>query len=154
MNAVMLRRKEVIIFQLIEGEWRIYQETRPSLVQITACRLFGAKSSHNSMMASYQLGPCEQTSVKFESKFNNFQESEFENVCKMAIILSRPTLMEVLPYGTIHSFISIHRWDYVHMDHSGYELSQWESTLHCNVVFHWPRPYPEWFLHTGQVQGY
>ena len=28
-------------------------------------------------------------------------------------------------------------------NHSGYELSQWEATLHCNVVSHWLSPYSE-----------
>ena len=31
-------------------------------------------------------------------------------------------------------------------DHSVYGLSQWEKALLCNTFFHWPRPYPEWFL--------
>ena len=30
--------------------------------------------------------------------------------------------------------------------HSVYGLSQWEATLHCNVVSHWLSPYPEWSL--------
>ena len=30
--------------------------------------------------------------------------------------------------------------------YSGFELSQWETTLHCNVVSHWLSPYPEWSL--------
>ena len=36
-------------------------------------------------------------------------------------------------------------WDTKHIprDHSGYSLSQWETTLQCNVVSHWLRPYPE-----------
>ena len=36
-------------------------------------------------------------------------------------------------------------------DHSEYGLSQWETTLHCNVVCHWLSPYKEWSLinHTG-----
>ena len=36
--------------------------------------------------------------------------------------------------------------DFTHIlrDHAGYGLSQWETTLHCNVVSHWLRPYPEW----------
>ena len=28
--------------------------------------------------------------------------------------------------------------------HSGCGLSQWETTLHCNVISHWLSPYPEW----------
>ena len=30
--------------------------------------------------------------------------------------------------------------------HSGFGFSQWQTTLHCNVVFHWLSPYPEWSL--------
>ena len=33
-------------------------------------------------------------------------------------------------------------------DNSGYGLSKWEKTLHCNVVSHWLSPYPEWSLQT------
>ena len=31
-------------------------------------------------------------------------------------------------------------------DHFGYGLSQWEKTLHCNIISHWLCPYPllEW----------
>ena len=29
-------------------------------------------------------------------------------------------------------------------DHSGYGLSQWETTLQCKVVSHWLSPCPEW----------
>ena len=32
------------------------------------------------------------------------------------------------------------------MGHSGYGLSQWETTLQCNVVSHWLSPYAEWSL--------
>ena len=34
--------------------------------------------------------------------------------------------------------------------HSGYGLSQWKTTLHCNVVSHWLSPYrrSRWYLHT------
>ena len=28
---------------------------------------------------------------------------------------------------------------------SGYGLSQWETTLHCNVVSHWQSPFPGWY---------
>ena len=34
-------------------------------------------------------------------------------------------------------------------DHSGYGLSQWETTLQCNVVYHWLSPCPEWSLIPG-----
>ena len=32
------------------------------------------------------------------------------------------------------------------MYYSGYGLSQWETTLLCNVVSHWLSPYPDWLL--------
>ena len=31
-------------------------------------------------------------------------------------------------------------------DHSVNGLSQWETMLHCNIVFHWLSPYTEWSL--------
>ena len=35
-------------------------------------------------------------------------------------------------------------WSLVYLrDHSGHGLSQWETTLHCNVVSHWLSQYPE-----------
>ena len=30
------------------------------------------------------------------------------------------------------------------MNHSGFGLNQWKTTLHCSIVFHWLSPYPEW----------
>ena len=36
----------------------------------------------------------------------------------------------------------------LYRDHSGYGLSQWEVTLHCNVISHWLRLYPECSLCT------
>ena len=57
------------------------QFTRISLVQIMDCRLFDAKPLSKSMLFYCQLHPWEQTSMKFESKFNNSQtRSECENV--------------------------------------------------------------------------
>ena len=47
-------------------------QPRQSLVQIMACRLFGAKPLYEPMLSYCQLNPLEQTSVKFESKFKHF----------------------------------------------------------------------------------
>ena len=38
--------------------------------------------------------------------------------------------------------------------HSNYELSQWETTLHCNVVSHWLSPYPEGLWHLVRSHGH
>ena len=43
--------------------------------------------------------------------------------------------------------ISMWRVHIYHRDHSGYELSQWEMPLQCNVISHWLNPYPEWSLY-------
>ena len=60
-----------------------------ALVQIMACRLFGAKPLSEPVLSHSQLDPQEQTSVKFESK-HFIHENAYENiVCGMAAILSR-----------------------------------------------------------------
>ena len=57
------------------------QRTGPSLVQVMACRLFGAKPLPEPKLVYCQLDPWEQVSVKFESEFYPFiQENAFENV--------------------------------------------------------------------------
>ena len=43
-----------------------------ALVQVMACRLFGAKPLPEPMLAYYQLYPQEQISVKFQSKYKTF----------------------------------------------------------------------------------
>ena len=51
--------------KLIEAEWRIYVSWNlPSLVQMMACCLAGAKPLSEPMMEYCWLGPWEQTSVK------------------------------------------------------------------------------------------
>ena len=39
-------------------------------------------------------------------------------------------------------------------DHSGYGISQWETTLQCGFVSHWLTPYPQWPLHILQYVLY
>ena len=36
--------------------------------------------------------------------------------------------------------------------HFGYGLSQWETSLHCNVVSHWRSPYPDLFLLVSEIK--
>ena len=48
--------------------------------------------------------------------------------------------------------IQCHILHTVQNDHSRYELSQWETTLHCNVVSHWLGPYPQWSLSTAMTK--
>ena len=48
-------------------QWTVW-----ALVQVMACRLFGAKPLPEPMLAYCQLDPWEQFSVKFESEFYHF----------------------------------------------------------------------------------
>ena len=57
--------ESVTTLELIEAEWRIYASVnKPSLVQIMACHLAGAKPLSEPMLEYCQLDPWEQTSVK------------------------------------------------------------------------------------------
>ena len=44
------------------------------------------------------------------------------------------------------SRLVLHATWYTCRDRSGHGLSQWETTLHCNVVSYWLSPYSEWSL--------
>ena len=73
----------------------------PTLIQILACRLFGAKPLSKPMLGCCQLDPKEQkeqTSVKFHSKYKLFiQENACEYiVCEMAAIFSRGRWVNIL----------------------------------------------------------
>ena len=58
--------------QLIQAKWRIYASIiYPSLVQIMACRLFGAKPLSEPMMLYSQLDRKEHISVKFYLKLKS-----------------------------------------------------------------------------------
>ena len=51
-------------------------------------------------------------------------------------------MMNLVPWITIIQL-------YMCKDYSGYGISQWETMLHCNVVYHWLSPYQEWALPKG-----
>ena len=50
----------------------IRQSTRPSLVHILACRLFGDNTLSESMLDYSYLDPAEQLSMKFRSQVRHF----------------------------------------------------------------------------------
>ena len=52
------------------------QKTRPSLVEIMACRLSGAKPLSQPMMTYYQLDPAEHISIKYHLKSISFHSRE------------------------------------------------------------------------------
>ena len=68
------------------------KKTGPSLVQIMACRLFGAKPLSEPMLNYCQLETCKHISMTFWSNTTVcIEENAFESViCKMASILTLP----------------------------------------------------------------
>ena len=54
-----------------------------SLVQVMACRLFGAKPLPEPMLAFHQLDSRKQISVKFESEFCHFHSRKFIWKCRL-----------------------------------------------------------------------
>ena len=66
--------------------------TGPSLIQVMACRLFGAKPLSEPMLAYCQLDSWEQISVKFKSKFYLF-------IQKIYLKMSSAKLMAILSRG-------------------------------------------------------
>ena len=57
------------------GDAYVHQWTRPLLVLLMACRLFGTKPLSKSMLTNYHLHHGEQTSVKFQSQYSNLKMS-------------------------------------------------------------------------------
>ena len=55
----------------------------PTLVQIMACRLFGAKPLSEPMQAYCQVEPKEHISVKYYSKFKGFHSRKCTQKCRL-----------------------------------------------------------------------
>ena len=79
---------------LTEAEWRIYMCpcNIPTLLQIMACRLFGANPLSEPMLPYCQLDPKQCISVKFHLKFKSFHSRNCPSntIGEMAAILSLP----------------------------------------------------------------
>ena len=59
------------------------QRTRSSLAHIMACRLFDAKPLSEQMLVYCELVRWEQTSGKFESKYDDFHSRKFILKCRL-----------------------------------------------------------------------
>ena len=72
----------------------------PTLLQIMACRLCGAKPFSETMLPYCQLDPKEHISVKLYLKFKSFHSRNlFENVLsEMAAILSRAQCVKAIAF--------------------------------------------------------
>ena len=82
----------------------------PTLLQIMACRLFGAKPLSKPMLPYCQLDPTEHISMEFYSKVF-IQGNALENVvCEMAAILPWPQWQYTTDHicGCLHNLLSQH----------------------------------------------
>ena len=59
------------------------QQIKPLLVQIMACRLFGAKSFSEPMLEYCRLDPLEQISVKYLLKYIHFHSNKYIWKCRL-----------------------------------------------------------------------
>ena len=93
----------------------------PTMVQVRACRLVGAKPLQKPFLAYCQLDSWEQISVKFESEFNHFRSRKwFENV--------------VCQYGS-HFSLSRGRWVKSDLDHSTHRQINFVGNMRDTVLF-------------------
>ena len=113
-----------------DAEFRTRQSTRTS-------RVFGTKV----MRLHFDRTNCTKNTRTWRHSFQElhavfiFHRISYLWICGEAIKRLHPT-------GYIK-----HKSDKIYYsDHSGYGLSQRETTLLCNVVSHWLSPYPEWSL--------
>ena len=76
--------------------------TRSALVWVMACRLVGAKPLSEPMKEYFQLVPCEQASVKFESKYKTFHSWKRIWTCRLRngghFVLGKMSKVEALSY--------------------------------------------------------
>ena len=119
------------------GQW-----TGLALVQIMACRLFGAKPLFESVLANCQFDSWEQISVKFKSKFCNFHSRKWTWKCRL------PRWRPFCPGGD--EFIVF----CVSVKHSCINLvtivSLWK--LHCSWVHQsWLNPHFNYLCHTNAI---
>ena len=91
----------------------MHQENIPTLLQIMACRLFGAKPLSEPMLLYCQLDPI---SVKFFLKVKKFSFTEIHLkmcvICKMTAILSQPQCVKTQTSLGLH--VSLQLLDHQH----------------------------------------
>ena len=82
--------------------------TKPPLVQIRACCLFGAKPLSEQILAYCQLGPWEHVSVKSTSKYDNFHWRKWLWKCPMQNVgqYVKTSCKGRLTYGRMSWYVS------------------------------------------------
>ena len=83
------------------------QWTRSALVQVMACRLFGAKPLPKPMLHYCQLDSWERISVKFESKFYHFH---LKNALKLSSVCNEHCVCCWLSTDYVLSHPQVQRW--------------------------------------------
>ena len=80
--ASILSRPQCVNSLRLRNAYMCHQ-TRPSLVQIMSCRLFGDKPLPKPVLGYCQLDYCEYISVKFWLKYNNFHSGKVIWNCRL-----------------------------------------------------------------------
>ena len=111
----------------------MHQWTGSTLIQVMACRLFGAKPLPEPVLAYCQLDSWEQTSVKFKSESFSFQKMHLKlSSPQMAAILSRERWVhfnpimdkQVHPSSSVwRSYLSILKLQWLHQSSLGMDKS-------------------------------
>ena len=104
----------------------------PALVQVMACRLFGAKPLPEPMLAFCQLDSWEQISVKFESEFYNFDSRKCIWKCRL------PEWLPFCPGGdelnsTANPYINYAEYQCVCHRVALYLYFSMKSDIHLNI---------------------
>ena len=102
------------------GNANIHQWDESSLLQIMAWCLTGAKPLPEPMLAYYHLDPWEQTSVKFQSKYNNFLSRKCNWNCRLlrGAMFVLPSMCEVLRVAYLMAD-SMQRHAFIGVSHTG-----------------------------------
>ena len=144
MHFDWLHRRILMDSLIIEAGWRIYASVIwPSLVQIMACRLVGAKPLSEPMLGFYWTlrNKLLWNFYRYSSIF--IQGNAFENVvCEMVSILSRPQCVKEATEGvSLHLASStLHHSDVImsvsdHQPHD-YLLNRFKENI--KPLRHWP----------------
>ena len=98
------------------------------------------------MICAYKIEKMNVTSVKcFCLSYVCIKLKQYMTFmkCKNVFLWTCPCL----PLSYVWMYISIWKscsakLEHISRDHSGYGLSQWETTLQCNIISHWLSLYP------------
>ena len=131
--------------------WPIYLKTRPLLVPIMVCCLFGTKPLSEPMLAYCQLDPGKKLQWNMDQNTKIFiQEDSLENVvCLIAAIFSWPQRVCSSHFGPKHWNRNVVIWQifqsWQHLKLSFQNFSEWQDQFQGMLLTeHWAYIYIEY----------